>query len=254
MAPDRTALLDLLRAAPRRTAILLDFDGTLAPIVDDPARAVPLDGAVACLASLVDRYGHVAVISGRPARYLLDHLPTAVTLVGLYGLEEVRGGAVIAHPDAAGWRPVVDQVAALAAQELPAGVGVEHKGLSLTLHVRQDPSLAAIVETWATTTAATSGLDVRRARMSAELHPPIAADKGTAVTALLEDVDVACFIGDDVGDVPAFDALDAFEARGGAAVRFVVESPELDPGLRARADALLTGPGAVVELLQALLA
>ena len=89
--------------------------------------------------------------------------------------------------------------------------------------------------------------------MSAELHPPVETDKGSAVAALLDGIDVACFIGDDVGDVPAFDALDAFAAGGGTAVRFVVESSELDPGLRGRADDLLDGPSAVLDVLRALL-
>lgn len=253
MGHDRAALLERLRRAPGRTALLLDFDGTLAPIVDDPALSVPFDGAPQALAALAHDYACVAVISGRPVRFLQRHLPGEVHLVGLYGLEVIRSGEVLTHPDALPWRPIVDEVAARAESELPAGVGVEHKGLSLTLHVRQDPSLAPDVKTWAADAAEQSGLQVRQARMSAELHPPVETDKGSAVAALLDGIDVACFIGDDVGDVPAFDALDAFAAGGGTAVRFVVESSELDPGLRARADDLLAGPSAVLDVLRALL-
>ena len=252
MDEDLARLLRTLRADPARTAILLDFDGTLAPIVDDPGRAVPLLGVPETLGVLHSTYGLVAVVSGRPVSYLQAHLPAGPTLVGLYGLEWVRRGEVETHPDAAPWRRVVDDAAAAAVAELPAGVGVEHKGLSLTLHVRPHPELATVVAEWATAAAERFGLHVRRARMSAELHPPVAADKGTIVTDLLRAVDVACFIGDDVGDLPAFDALDHFATGGGVAVRFVVESAETDPGLRGRADALLAGPPAVLDLLRAL--
>ena len=89
-----------------------------------------------------------------------------------------------------------------------------------------------------------------------KFHPPVELDKGTVVRALLEaaDVEVACFIGDDVGDLPAFDALDRFAAEGGTAVRFVVESPETAPELRGRADVLLDGPGGVLAVLEGLAA
>jgi len=252
MGDDLGSLAQALRADPGRSAVLLDFDGTLAPIVDDPALAVPLPGVSEALVALHQAYRVVAVISGRPATYLQHHLPVGPTLVGLYGLEEVREGEVVTHPDAAPWRQVIDDLAAAAVAELPHGVGIEHKGLSLTLHVRPHPDLARVVDAWATSAAARTGLHVRRARMSAELHPPVGADKGTVVARLLEGVDVACFIGDDVGDLPALDALDDFAARGGIAVRLVVDSAELDPGLAARADALLAGPPAVLDLLRAL--
>lgn len=249
---DAGHLVEVLSADRRRTAVLLDFDGTLAPIVEDPARAAPLEDAAEVLRGLHDAYGRVAVVSGRPVSYLQAHLPPGPTLVGLYGLETVRDGAVEVHPEAAAWRRAVDDVAAAAVAELPPEVGVEHKGLSLTLHVRRHPQLAGAVATWADAAAARTGLLVRRARMSAELHPPVAADKGTVVDGLVEGMAVACFIGDDVGDLPAFDALDRFAAGGGTALRVVVESAETDPTLVARADALLAGPAAVLALLAAL--
>jgi trehalose 6-phosphate phosphatase len=249
---DAGRLVEVLSADRPRTAVLLDFDGTLAPIVEDPAQATPPDGAAEVLRSLHASYGRVAVVSGRPVDYLQAHLPAGPTLVGLYGLETVRDGAVAVHPEAVAWRRVVDDVAAAAVADLPPEVGVEHKGLSLTLHVRSHPELAGAVTAWADAAAARTGLQVRRARMSAELHPPIAADKGTAVDELLDGMAVACFIGDDVGDLPAFDALDRFAADGGVALRVVVQSAETDPTLVARADALLAGPAAVLVLLAAL--
>jgi trehalose 6-phosphate phosphatase len=244
--------VEVLRADPARTAVLLDFDGTLAPIVVDPATSTPLPGTAEAIAALDGRYRLVAVVSGRPVRYLQAHLPAGPTLVGLYGLERARGTEIEEHPDAAPWRRVVDDVAAAAVAELPGGVGVEHKGLSLTLHVRPQPELADLVDAWAAAACERTGLEVRRARMSAELHPPVAADKGTAVTALIAGASTACFIGDDVGDLSAFEALDRFADQGGTAVRFVVESPETAPELRGRADVLLDGPVEVLAVLEAL--
>jgi trehalose 6-phosphate phosphatase len=129
---------------------------------------------------------------------------------------------------------------------------VEDKGLSLTLHVRPHPELADVTQHWADAAAARSGLHVRRARMSAELHPPVAADKGTVTTELVAGLAAACFIGDDVGDLPAFTALEAFAASGGAAVRAVVTSTEAPRHLLDAADLLLDGPPAVLDFLTAL--
>lgn len=252
MATDLATVVDALRAEPERTAVLVDFDGTLAPIVDDPATAVPLDGVAEVLRRLSARYGVVAVVSGRPIAYLQAHLPAGPTLVGLYGLERADGDEVVLHSDALPWRPLVDDVAAKATAELPAEVLVEHKGLSLTLHFRQHPALSGVVEAWADQVGDDTGLLLRGARRSVELHPPVAADKGTAVAAVLDGCTTACFIGDDVGDLPAFDALDRFTEGGGTATRIVVASTETDPVLRRRADLLLDGPGEVLALLEAL--
>lgn len=254
MAPDpddqRAAALRTLRGNPERTAMLLDFDGTLAPIVEDPDAAVPLDGAVDALVGLTARFGVVAVVSGRPASYLQRHLPGDLGLVGLYGLERVQGGVIEPHPEAARWRSVVAGLVAEAQRELPAGIGIEDKGLSLTLHVRPHPELAELAWSWAAEAAARTGVHVRRARMSAELHPPVDADKGTVTAELIAGMDAACFIGDDVGDLPAFHALAAF---AGHAVRAVVTSDEATPELLAVADVLLDGPAGVLDFLTALL-
>ena len=149
---------------------------------------------------------------------------------------------------------MVDEAAAAASSELPAEVGVEHKGLSLTLHVRTCPERAAEVEAWAAEAAARAGLRHGTARMSAELHPPVELDKGTVVRALLEqvDVDVACFIGDDVGDLPAFAALDRFVDGGGEGRKVVVASEEAAPEVLATADVVLAGPQEVLDLLRSL--
>lgn len=100
-----------LAASPGTSGILTDFDGTLAPIVGDPAAAEPLDGAVDVLHRLACRYALVAVVSGRPASFLADRLELAdgnrqsgLLATGLYGLETAEGDRVTSHPDAPQWR------------------------------------------------------------------------------------------------------------------------------------------------------
>src|SRR5207237_8443168 len=63
-----------VREQAARAAVLVDFDGTLSPIVEDPAAARPLPGAGEALAELARRYARVAVGSGRPGSFLLTHL------------------------------------------------------------------------------------------------------------------------------------------------------------------------------------
>jgi trehalose 6-phosphate phosphatase len=247
--PDRLAPL---RDAPARAGILVDFDGTLAPIVDDADRATALPGAADALLALTERYALVAVVSGRPIEYLAGQLPDGLLLSGQYGLETRRGGRLERHPDATTWQSVIDAVAADAA-ELPE-LEVEHKGLSLTFHFRTHPEHARTALAWATDAAERSGLHLRRAKMSLELHPPLAVDKGTVVEDLAEGLGAVCYIGDDVGDVPAFDGLDRLAAQGVSTVRVAVTTSEAVPELLDRADVRVDGPEGVLDLLRGLVA
>lgn len=239
---------------PGRAALVVDFDGTLSAIVDEPAAARPVDGAVAALTAAAGRFAVVGVMSGRPVDFLRPLLPPAITLSGLYGLEVVRDGVRTDHPGAGAWREVIEDVVRVSTARGPIGMDVESKGLSLTLHYRRRPDLAPAVATWAKAQAARSGLVLREAKMSFELHPPIAADKGTALEALADDLAAVCFIGDDRGDLAAYDALDRLAARGVHTLRGAVDSAEAPPELLARADLVLDGPPAVVALLERLAA
>jgi trehalose 6-phosphate phosphatase len=247
-----SAALAPFRARPADAAAVVDFDGTLSPIVDDPAAARAADGAAEALVALAARLGLVAVMSGRPTDFLRTVLPPGVTLSGLYGLEIVREGVRTDHPDAATWRATVADAARRSAEHGPAGMDVEPKGLSLTLHYRRHPEAADAVAAWAYEEAARSGLEVRAAKMSIELHPPIAADKGTALEALAGGFGAVCFVGDDRGDLPAYDALDRMAAQGIHALRVAVASDEAPAELLARADLVLDGPLAVVAFLRRL--
>ena len=269
-------------ASPAATLLATDFDGTLSLIVDDPDAAVPLPGAVQVLQSLASSLGELAVVSGRPIEFLVDRLsgqlsaadqssagqspadqtaadqpiadqsglPDSLTLVGLYGLQQIRHGVRSDHPEAVAWPERVAALASTAETNGPAGMRVELKGLSITLHYRGQPELFDQVEQYALELAATSGLVARTARMSVELHPPIDVDKGTVLLSLARQLaGPVLFLGDDVGDLPAFDALDTLSASGLQVFKILARSEESDDELLRRADLILDGPSAMVALL-----
>lgn len=240
-------LFEPFRADPASAGILTDFDGTLAPIVDDPASAVALPGAVDELRRLAARYAVVGVVSGRPVSYLRQRLGDDLRLSGLYGLEGLEGGHPVESPLAAAWRPAVD--AAIAAAFDRFADAVEPKGLSLTLHFRTRPELADDIRAWAADEAARSGLVVRAAKASVELHPPVSADKGTVVEQAAAGLRAVCFLGDDVGDLPAFDALDRIDAH---TVRVAVRTEEAPAEMLERADLVVDGPEGALEVLRGL--
>jgi trehalose 6-phosphate phosphatase len=245
-------VIDALRADASRAGIFTDFDGTIAPIVDRPEDARPLDGVAASLERLGAEYAIVAVLSGRPVAFLQRWLPPSIVLSGLYGLEVVHNGVRTEHASADAWRSVIAGVADDAHDDGPQGMRVEPKGLSLTLHYRGNPELAPSVLAYAERAAARTGLSVRPARMSVELHPPIEADKGTALRELATGLHALCFIGDDVGDLPAFDALDELAGPGVTAVRIAVRSEESPAHLLDKADLVVDGPAGARDLFSRL--
>ncbi|HVN51760.1 MAG TPA: trehalose-phosphatase [Acidimicrobiales bacterium] len=243
-----------LVADPDRAGLFVDYDGTLSEIVDDPAAARPRAGAAEALDALASRYGRVAVLSGRPVDFLAPWFGPDVMVSGLYGLETIVRGRRLDHPLGGVWREVVDDVALQSASRGPEGMRVEAKGLSLTLHYRGRPEREPEVRAWAEQQAARSGLELRSARASYELHPPLDVDKGTSLLELADDLGAVCFMGDDVGDLPAFDALDELATRGVTCVRVGVRSAEVADELLRRSDVVVDGPAGVVGLLQDLLA
>jgi trehalose 6-phosphate phosphatase len=240
---------------PQRAAILSDFDGTLAPIVDDPGAAVALAGTTEVLSRLAARFAVVGVISGRPVSYLLDRLaPVADRLIlrGVYGLERADRGQVSEQEGLDGWRSALGQVADRAERDAPAGVGVERKGLAVTLHVRNAPAAAAWMERFAATVAADHGLATHAGRLSVEIRPPVDTDKGTVVEELAAGMEAVCFLGDDRGDLPAFAALADLRHAGATTLAVAVSSPEAPPELFDRADLVVDGPAEAQALLRQL--
>lgn len=231
------------------------MDGTLSPIVDDPSAARPLEGTGAVLAGLAAHLAVVAVVSGRPAAYLLDRLPdaTGVVFAGLYGLERVVDGRVVDSPEARQWRAAVVTTVERARREAPPGVVVEAKGPALALHARQAPRQQGWIEAFADEAAARTGLAVHPGRRSVELRPPGGGDKGTVVAEVGAGLEAVCFFGDDRGDLPAFAALRRLAAAGASTLAVAVDSAEAPPELLAGADVVVEGPEAVLAGLRSLL-
>ncbi len=244
--------LDPFGWAPGRAGLFLDFDGTLSDIAPSPDEAVPREGIADLLEALQARLGRVAIVSGRPVAYLDALIPSSIDIVGLYGLEWRSAGVHHTLHEAEAWRPVMRELVEDAMSEFGVGV-VEPKGLSLTLHYRSDHDLAKPIADWSSEAARATGVERRPAKHSFELHPPIHRDKGTTVTELAEDLDPVAYMGDDLGDLPAFDGLDELARHGVATVRIAVQSDEVPPILLSRADHVVEGPAGAQALLKDLL-
>jgi trehalose 6-phosphate phosphatase len=236
-------------------AVLTDFDGTLAGIVDDPSQAAPVPGALETLRLLVGEFGMVGVISGRPVSFLVTQLGSieGIHLAGLYGLEQAVGDRIESHPLALPWMSALEAAANDAESAAPAGVRVERKGLAVTLHVRTAPHNAAWIEAFARHQAETRGLHAHPGRLSVELRPPIGVDKGTVVEEMARNRRAVCYCGDDVGDLPAFAALARLRTQGVATLGVAAMSDESPDDLAAAADVCVDGPSGVVSFLSTLL-
>jgi trehalose 6-phosphate phosphatase len=248
--------MDRLVAAGSRAGLYIDFDGTLAPIVPDPTAARMPPELAPVLADLSGALGLLAVVSGRPAGFLAEHVTVpGVRLLGLYGLEEWVDGRALVRAEAAEWAPVVrEAVAELAAATAGDGIYVEDKGLSVALHWRnaddRDESgrqVALLVEA----VTARTGLVIEPGKLVAELRPPVDWDKGATVRALAAEAGLSTgvYVGDDRGDLVAFHAVRAIGGMSVAVTGGVTETP---PELLAAADVVLDGPPAVRAWLDGL--
>jgi trehalose 6-phosphate phosphatase len=228
-----------LRSEPGRAAVLLDVDGTLAPIVARPELAVVPEETREQVRRLVGRYALVACISGRTGE-------EAARLVGVDGVVYVGVHGLELAPEAERWR---EALRAFAEEDWP---WLEDKGLTVALHWREAPddeearrSLEAVADR-----ARAAGLEARWGRKVLELRPPVEADKGTAVRALLAGRGLrrALYAGDDTTDLDAFRGLDGLEL----AVRVAVASAEGPAELREAADVVVASPHELLELLKTL--
>ena len=253
-AANLPALLRPLVAEPAQAGLFLDFDGTLAAIVEDPNGARPLPGVASLLADLARSFALVAVVSGRPTAFLGEVLgrPEGVTLAGLYGLERALRG-----PEHERWASIIDAVVAEARAEAPEGVYVEPKGLTVTLHWRRAPRHRDWVLAFADRQHARYGLAVHEGRTERELRPPIHVDKGTVVHELAAEhageLRAVAVFGDDMGDLPAYAAVGELTAPDGSplvAVRVAAVDSESPRQVAARADLEVQGAVGAVALLR----
>lgn len=233
-------LLARIADDPSRAAILLDVDGTLAPIVARPEDARVPDRTRAVLTSLVERYRLVACLSGRPSA-------DAARVVGVAGIRYVGEHGLELEPESEVW---AERLAAFAGSApWPAEPG---KRLSLAFHYREaaDVERAESVLRDVAERAEAEGLRTRWGRRVLEVRPPVDADKGTAAARLVLEAGVtrALYAGDDSTDVDGFRGLSGVEV----AVRIAVRSDEAPTALLEAADLVLDGPDEMVGLLERL--
>jgi trehalose 6-phosphate phosphatase len=248
-------------ASPQTSGLFTDFDGTLSQIVRVPSQARPLAGVSEVLAELAGRYRAVVVVSGRSASELLEWLGPDIEIWGTHGVERTQGGEIVLSEQAAAYEQLMTDVAAEAAACIDAagleGAMVEDKRIVLGLHYRSAPNREHAKEELqriARELADRHGLVVVSGKASFELRPPIELSKRAVVEQRARQLELsaACFIGDDLGDLPAFDALDALGSEKVATLRVAVDSDEAPEELVRRADLVVEGPAEVVELLRTL--
>ena len=228
--------LDRLAAEPRLAAIFLDVDGTLAPIVADPADALVPESTRAELRRLAARYALVACVSGRTGERAREIVGVPeLTYVGEHGLE--------LEPGAPEWAEAIHAFAAK--MPWPA----EDKPLTAAFHYRtsNDREGARSLLEDVAVAARAEGFRTRWGRLVLEILPPVDASKRTAVTHLLNahDLHRALYAGDDTTDLDGFAALDGLEL----GIRVAVNSAEAPTDLAKRAGLVVDSPAALAELL-----
>jgi trehalose 6-phosphate phosphatase len=256
--------LAALLAEPGAALLGLDFDGTLAPIVPDPDAARGHPDVPDVLTRLATARIRVAVVTGRPAGTAVAYAGIAdvpgLVVLGHYGLERWEGGTLTGPEDlsavAEARRRLPDVLAAAGA---PEGTYVEDKGAAVAVHTRRtaDPSAAfALLRDPLAELADEVGLVVEPGRFVHELRPA-GGDKGDALRTLVAEAvgagappSVVVFVGDDLGDLAAFDAVDRLRADGTPGLLVCSGSTEVT-ALADRADLVVDGPDGVVALLSA---
>ncbi|MBV9467486.1 MAG: trehalose-phosphatase [Solirubrobacterales bacterium] len=255
------------RANPTAAAILLDIDGTLAPIVQHASDAHVPEPTRQLLIAVSRRYGLVACVSGRRASEARAMVAIgAISYVGSHGAELLRAGwtEAVLDPSVEHWARRIHDFGREAdtADLRRRRVRFEDKGPIVAFHWRgapdEDSAKAAIDALAAKAEAA--GLRTHWGRKVLEVRPPVRIDKGAGITTLLAEagdgIDAALYVGDDTTDVDAFKALTQLveDHRVSTAVRVGVRSEEGPSAIADEADVVVEGPAGVRELLTLLVA
>jgi trehalose 6-phosphate phosphatase len=255
-----------LRSDPARAAVLLDIDGTLAPIVRHADDAAVPEATRVQLIALAKRYAIVGCISGRRSTTARQMVGIgSIAYAGNHGSELLLPGAgtVEIDPELAAHEPAVRKFAAdVYTPELQRlRVRSEDKQAIAGFHWRGAPdedaaerAVQAIADQ-----AQAAGLAIHWGRKVLEVRPPVEIHKGRGVQRLLEgrDIAVGLYVGDDMTDLDAFRGLRDLVAAGRleAAICVGVRSEDETPdGLEEGSDVLVDGPAGVVELLRVLAA
>ena len=254
-------ILEPLRAEPRRAALLFDVDGTLAPIVDDPAaprcRRRPRRCWPSSRAATDSSPASPGARRSPPARW--SGLPSSPTRVITASSCCARARSARASTPGS---PTVPGRSRGSSQASIAS-GSRERGSSSRTRARSRRSTGAraaesrTAEQRAAEIAAAAegaGLVPHRGRMVLELRPLASVDKGVATRRLVVDsgATAAMFAGDDRTDLDAFAALRALRAEGAlrAAACVGIDSAEAPPELAREADLMVAGPAAFLDVLR----
>lgn len=252
-----------LRADKARSAVLLDVDGTLAPIVRHADDAQVPESTRSILIQVARQYGVVACVSGRQAAIARRIVALgSIAYVGNHGTELLQPGGTQAELDreAAAWQRRVHLFAdGVEGEELRRlRVRYEDKGPIVAFHWRGTPDEDAseLAIRGIADAAESAGFHTHWGRKVLEVRPPIPLDKGRGIHWLLRDADLdaAVYVGDDRTDIDAFGGLRDLVSGGrlGSALCVGVRSDETPDELEAAADLLVDGTRGVRQLLQAL--
>lgn len=263
-----------LAAQAAHAVVALDFDGTLAPIVEDPTQAHIHPAAGEVLIALARKVKAVAVVTGRPARQVLalggleevgDALAAAGTellVFGQYGNERWTSGSrrIVGPRPPVGLATLLRDLPRLLRQADASDAYIEDKGLAVAVHTRRlaDPQAAfeRLLEPLREAAQA-HDLTLEPGKQVIEIRSP-GMDKGLVVDRLVDTLGAKAllFAGDDLGDVEAFEALSAWEGEGLATLKVCSASGEsTDPSpLAPLADVVVDGPDGVLDLLRRLTA
>ena len=236
----------------RESMLFLDYDGTLSPIVSDPAAARLVDGAAEAL-ELVAEVCPVAILSGRDLADVSARVGTpGVWYAGSHGFElTAPDGTYHCNEAAAVFVPVLEQAAAELSRNLAqiAGVRVEHKRFAVAVHYREvAPDRVREIVSATHQLGAHLGLRVTSGRMLVELRPDLDWDKGTTLAWIRDSIDpsgalLPIYIGDDLTDEDAFEAV-RFDGIG------IVVGHDEDGDRRTAARFTLQSPDQVREFIQ----
>jgi trehalose 6-phosphate phosphatase len=253
-----------LRDDPARAAVLLDVDGTLAPIVRHANDAAVPEATRTLLIALAKRYGLVACVTGRRAADARRIVALgSITYVGNHGGEILRGGSITPEvdPEVAAWEARVRafgrEVQDRDMERLR--IRLEEKGAILAFHWRgaPDEEVAEDAVNRIAERARAGGFETHRGRKVLEVRPPVPLDKGRGVRTLLDGSPVtsALYVGDDATDLDAFAALRSLAAEGALerVVTVGVRSDEGPAAIAEEADVVVDGPAGVRALLDELL-
>lgn len=254
-----------LRSNPAGSAVLLDIDGTLSPIVEHAADASVPEPTRKLLIAISRRFGLVACVSGRRASEARAMVSIgAITYIGAHGAELLEAGwsEPVLDPGVREWMARIDEFrrGADTTDLRRSHIRIEDKGTIAAFHWRgaEDETAARAAVDEIADRARAAGLEVHWGRKVMEVRPPVRIDKGAGVARLLEraGTQAALYVGDDVTDLDAFDALRRLREAGtlAHAVCVGVRSDDGPPEIEAQADVVVEGTSGVQELLAALAA